>query len=252
MQTVRNLHRAHLLAIPFENIEIQLGEIPSLEHDAIFSKLVVNERGGWCFEQNLLFAWALKQIGVRHELIGASVNRTKAVDGAPINHLAVLAYVEEKPYLCDVGFGNGCLTPLPLEEGTFNDTRFDFKLVHHGHHWRFYNHRENGASYDFTGEPVDRATIEAANATLATALDSPFVQTLVVARLTEDGFSTLTNAALRRHTPTQINEESSPNAAALALVLKEHFSLEIPNVDSLWTRVAEQHKKWLRQRIRGF
>ena len=250
-QTLRNLHRAHLLAIPFENIDVQLGTVPSLEHDAIFEKLVVRERGGWCFEHNLLFAWVLKQIGLRVDLLGATVNRSRHVEGAQINHLALLVHLDE-PYLADVGFGNGFLTPTPLREGPFNDGRFDFKLTCHGNYWRFYNHRENGATYDFTGEPVHMETLEAANRSLATTSESPFVQTLVCARLTEAGMVTLTNAALRIFSPERMNEESASSRESFVRMLREHFALEIEQNEALWTRVADQHKRWLRKRIRGF
>jgi N-hydroxyarylamine O-acetyltransferase len=250
-QTLHNLHRAHLLAIPFENIDVQLGDVPSLELDRIFEKLVVRERGGWCFEQNLLFAWAIKQIGLRAGLIGATVNRSRHVEGAPINHLALLVHLDE-PYLADVGFGNGFLTPAPLREGSFNDGRFDFKLTCHGNFWRFYNHRENGATYDFTGEPVDPAILDAANRSLATTSESPFVQTLVCAQLTENGMATLTNAGLRLYTPAHMNEESASSHDSFARILREHFGLEIERSEALWTRVADQHKRWLRKRIRGF
>lgn len=252
VQTLRQLHRAHLLAIPFENVDVQLGMTPPVEHDAIFDKLVVRERGGWCFEHNLLFAWVLKQIGLRHDLIGATVNRSAKVEGAPINHMALLVYVDDEPYLADVGFGNGFLTPAPLREGAFNDGRFEFKLVHHGNYWRFYNHRENGATYDFTGESTDLATIAAANENLATAADSPFVQTLVCARLTDDGVATLTNASLRRFAAQQMNEETATSQAALERFLRDYFGLRIEEGAALWARVDDQHKKWLRKRIRGF
>jgi N-hydroxyarylamine O-acetyltransferase len=250
-QTLHNLHRAHLLAIPFENIDVQLGLVPSLEPDAIFEKLIVRERGGWCFEHNLLFAWVVKQIGLRVDLIGATVNRSRHVEGAPINHLALLVHLDE-PYLADVGFGNGFLIPTPLREGTFNDGRFDFKLTCHGNYWRFYNHRENGATYDFTGETADLATIDAANRSLATTSESPFVQTLVCAQLTEDGMTTLTNAALRAYSPAHMNEESASSHESFERILREHFSLTIDRSEALWTRVADQHKRWLRKRIRGF
>jgi len=250
-QTLHNLHRAHLLAIPFENVDIQLGSVPSLEHDALIDKLVVRERGGWCFEMNLLFAWVLRQIGLRVDLIGATVNRSKHVEGAPINHLALLVHFDE-PYLADVGFGNGILTPAPLREGTFNDGRFDFKLTCHGNYWRFYNHRENGATYDFTAEPVALETIEAANRSLATTTESPFVQTLVCSQLTENGMVTLTNAALRVFSSDHIKEETAASHDAFCVMLKTYFGLEIEQSEALWTRVADQHKRWLRKRIRGF
>ncbi|HTU69213.1 MAG TPA: arylamine N-acetyltransferase [Candidatus Baltobacteraceae bacterium] len=249
--TLHNLHRAHLLAIPFENIDVQLGLVPPIEHDAIFEKIVLRERGGWCFEHNLLFAWVLRQIGLRVDVIGATVGRTKPVEGTPINHVALFVHLDE-PYLADVGFGNGFLNPTPLQEGTFNDGRFDFKLTNHGKFWRFYNHRENGATYDFSGDNAGAETIEAANRSLATTSESPFVQTLVCAQLREDGMVTLTNAALRIFSPKQMNEESASSHESFTRILREYFALKIDRSEALWTRVADQHKRWLRKKIRGF
>jgi N-hydroxyarylamine O-acetyltransferase len=248
-QTLHNLHRHHLLAIPFENIDVQLGLVPSLEHDAIFEKIVKRGRGGWCFEMNLLFAWVLRQVGMRVDLIGATVG--KRVENAPIGHLALLVHLDQ-PYLADVGFGNGFLTPAPLKEGAFNDGRFDFKLTCHASYWRFYNHRENGATYDFTGEPVSMDAIETANRRLATTAESPFVQTLVCSRLTERGMVTLTNAGLRIFSPDGIVEETASSLQAFTQKLDEHFALAIERSEALWTRVSDQHKRWLKKRLRGF
>src|SRR5688572_26521258 len=52
LHTLRALHRAHLLAIPYENLDIHLGRRLTLEPEAIFDKLVDERRGGWCFEMN--------------------------------------------------------------------------------------------------------------------------------------------------------------------------------------------------------
>ncbi len=250
-QTLRNLHRHHLLAIPFENVDIQLGLVPSLDRDAIFEKIVLRERGGWCFEMNLLFAWALEQIGIRAETIGATVHRSKPVPGASIDPLALLVHLDE-PYLADVGFGNGSLIPTPLVEGTFNDGRFDFKLTWHGKYWRFYNHRDNGATYDFTGEPIGSATIEAANRSLATTSESPFVQTLVCARLSDDGVTTLTNGMLRILSHDRIDEQTAASEAALARILRDRFGIALDRPAALWPRVSDQQNRWLHKRMRGF
>jgi N-hydroxyarylamine O-acetyltransferase len=249
-QTLHNLHRAHLLAIPFENIDVQTGHVPSLDEDAIFEKIVKDERGGWCFEMNLLFAWALRQTGMRVETIGATVGKREP--GKAIDHIALLVHLDGEPYLADLGFGNGFLTPTPLREGAFNDGRFDFKLTCHGSYWRFYNHRENGATYDFTGEPIGLDEIEIANRRLATTAESPFVQTLVCTRLIDHGMITLTNTALRIYDTGGITEETAPNAAAFDAILRIRFGLAIDAVDALYTRAAEQHKSWLKKKLRGF
>ncbi len=125
-QTLHDLHRAHLLAIPFENIDVQRGRTPSLALDDIFEKLVVNRRGGWCFEMNGLFAWALRELGFRVDLLGAAVGRDKRGDAKLMNHLTLLVHLDE-PYLADVGFGNGTLTPFPYTRR--NVCRWSIPLV---------------------------------------------------------------------------------------------------------------------------
>lgn len=55
-ETLYALHRAHLLAIPYENLDIHLGRPLTLSLPDIFDKLVTQKRGGWCFEMNGLFA----------------------------------------------------------------------------------------------------------------------------------------------------------------------------------------------------
>ncbi len=247
--TLRTLHRAHLLAIPFENVDVQLGNVPSLDIQTLFGKIVERRRGGWCFEMNLLFAWVLRSIGFELDLIGAIVG--KHDDGAPINHLALLVYFEE-PYLADVGFGNGFLVPTALRHGTFNDGRFDFRLADHGAYWTFHNHAESGTSYDFTTQPIGLEQIEPANRFLATSSDSPFVRTFVCMRLTDDGMVTLTNAALRVYSPERIVEETATTAQAFEAMLREHFDLNVEGIETLWPRVSDQHKRWVQKKLRGF
>ncbi len=71
--TLRDLHCAHLLTIPYENLDIHLGRTLPLGEADIFSKLVTQKRGGWCFEMNGLFAWALRELGFVVTLLVAGV-----------------------------------------------------------------------------------------------------------------------------------------------------------------------------------
>jgi len=250
-QTLHGLHRAHLLAIPFENVDIQLRVRPTLDTDAIYEKIVAQGRGGWCYEMNALFGWALRELGFRADYVAGAVNRQRSGEKALMNHLALVVHVGSD-YLADVGFGNGTLAPLPLREGTFNDGRFDFRLSKHGDWWRFHNHRHNGATYDFTERAYELADFEAKMRMLATTSESPFVQHLVLGQLTEDGMITLTNAALQIHRAKEIVEETAPNARELDRILREHFRLEVGEIDALWNRVSSQHKNWIRKKVRGF
>jgi N-hydroxyarylamine O-acetyltransferase len=250
-QTLHALHRAHLLAVPFENLEVQFGRIPSLDVERIYDKIVVARHGGWCFEMNGLFGWALREIGFNVDYVGASVERAKRA-AAPINHLALIVRLEQQPYLADVGFGNGPLTPLPLRTGTHNDTRFDFHLTRDGDWWRFHNHRYDGMTYDFMEIPVELQDFRAQNDWLATSAESHFVQNLICMRLTDDGVVRLTNGLLEAFTTSAIKEEAAVTPEALSRMLLERFDLKVERIAELWQRVSAQHKIMLRKRIRGF
>ena len=250
-QTLHNLHRAHLLAIPFENIDVQTRVRPTFDLEAIFEKIVERRRGGWCYEMNGLFAWALRELGFDVAMAGAAVGRAKNGDKASMNHLTLIVQLDQ-PYLADVGCGNGMLVPTPLREGTFNDGRFDFRLTREGDWWRFHNHRHNGATYDFTERAYDFRAFEHKARMLATTAESPFVQNLVVGRLTEEGMVFLTNAALQRFSGSEIAEETAPNARELERILREHFDLEVPNIEALWNRVASQQRGATKRKMRGF
>jgi arylamine N-acetyltransferase len=57
------IHRGHAFAIPYENLDVQLGRPLDFDTDRIFDKLVMHPRGGWCYETHILLEWALREIG---------------------------------------------------------------------------------------------------------------------------------------------------------------------------------------------
>src|SRR5512135_3562244 len=62
--TLRSLHRAHMLAVPFENLDIvPLHREIHLDEPALWEKIVLRRRGGFCYELNGLFAWLLRHCG---------------------------------------------------------------------------------------------------------------------------------------------------------------------------------------------
>jgi N-hydroxyarylamine O-acetyltransferase len=113
--TLRALHRAHLLAVPFENLDIHLGRPIDLSLDRLYDKIVRRRRGGFCYELNGLFAWALAEIGFWVQLHSARVFEGEAL-GPDFDHLALQVHAG-RAVLADVGFGDCFLEPLQLEEG---------------------------------------------------------------------------------------------------------------------------------------
>ena len=55
--TLAALQKAHVCSVPFENLDVQLGRPLSTSIQEAYEKIVINMRGGWCYEQNGLFGW---------------------------------------------------------------------------------------------------------------------------------------------------------------------------------------------------
>jgi N-hydroxyarylamine O-acetyltransferase len=113
---LRELHRAHLLTVPFENLSIHLGEPISLSADDLIAKIVGRRRGGFCYEVNGAFALLLERLGGRVERMAARVHGASGL-GPPLDHLALVVHLPDGsgPWLADVGFGSHSTYPLEFE-----------------------------------------------------------------------------------------------------------------------------------------
>lgn len=114
-ETLRALHAAHMRSVPFENLSIHAGEPIVLEDAALFEKIVVRRRGGFCYEDNGLFAALLRALGFDVSMLAAGVAKAQGVYGPPFDHMALLVKLEQR-WLADVGFGDSFVEPLLLDE----------------------------------------------------------------------------------------------------------------------------------------
>ena len=63
--SLRTVHRAHQLTVPFENLSIHLAEPVSLDERDLIDKIVRRRRGGFCYELNGAFALLLEALGAQ-------------------------------------------------------------------------------------------------------------------------------------------------------------------------------------------
>src|SRR5689334_12281635 len=102
---LRSLHRQHMYPIPFENLAIPLGREIKLDMERIYEKIIVNGRGGFCYEQNARFAWVLRAIGFNVDMLSAGVARKDGSFGPDYDHMLLLVRIDVEPWIADVGFG---------------------------------------------------------------------------------------------------------------------------------------------------
>src|SRR6266705_2919273 len=113
---LRDLHRAHLFAVPFENLDIAFGRKIICDEDAFLRKIIERHRGGFCYELNGAFAALLRSLGFQVSLLSARVPREDGSLSPEFDHLTLRVDLEE-PWLADVGFGDCFLEPLRLRTG---------------------------------------------------------------------------------------------------------------------------------------
>ena len=117
IETLRVLHVAHLMSVPFENLDIHLGRTIVLDESHLFEKIVRQRRGGFCYELNGLFAGMLCALGFRVAMLSAGVARKSGGFGPEFDHMTLAVDIGEEQWLADVGFGDGFLEPLRLTAG---------------------------------------------------------------------------------------------------------------------------------------
>ena len=203
--TLTDLHHLHPERIPFENLDSWLGIPPAIETEAVFNKLVIQKRGGYCYEHNWLFMQVLKTIGYQVSGLAARVLWMQP-EGfiAPRTHMALLAVVDGNDWLCDVGFGGQTMTaPLSLHstapQQTPNET---LCLQKKENEYLLQTSMPDGwrSMYSFTTEIQHLPDYQQANWFVSTHPESRFVRNLVAARVEGRTRHALVNNRYTRHT----------------------------------------------------
>jgi N-hydroxyarylamine O-acetyltransferase len=124
LETLRGVVEAHSAAISYESIDVLLDRPPKLDLAALQRKMIGGGRGGYCFEQNMLFRAGLRSLRFDVTSLQARVVRGLAIDAPrPMLHMVLQVNLPEGPFLADVGFGNLAPTaPLLMSADLEQDT----------------------------------------------------------------------------------------------------------------------------------
>lgn len=242
LPTLGQVHAAHLAAIPFEDLDTQLGRPPGLDPDAIFDKLVHRRRGGWCYEMNGLLGRVLAELGFKVTRMAGGVMRETLGDEVLGGHLCLLVELDQ-PYLVDVGFGGSLLHPIPLheEEHLIPPFRVSLSRLDDGF-WR-YRQQAHGApfSYDFRAEPADEGLIAERCEWQGTHPDSNFTQNLVAHKRVGERHISLRGRVVEVTTPAGAERRTLQSADELVQALCTEFGLDLPEAAGLWDKVCARH-----------
>ncbi len=230
-ESLRRLQLRHLLAVPFENLSIHLGERIDLEETALADKLVRRRRGGFCYELNGAFAALLSALGFSVTPLAARVFGGDGL-GPPLDHLALRVDLTE-PWLADVGFGRFCHHPVRLDvRAEQPDPAGAVRILDRG---------AGDVDVVVGGEPQYR--LEAHPRALAefeptcwwhqTSPRSHFTRSLVCSLLTESGRVTLSGRTLVRTRGDVRDELTLADDAQVLTAYRDHFGIVLDRVPSV-------------------
>ena len=231
--TVRRLHRAHQIAVPFENLSIHLSEPISLEESDLVDKIVQRRRGGFCYELKGLFALLLEALGASVTRVAARVHGDSGF-GPPFDHLALIVRPADGsgPWLADVGFGRHSDYPLLLDRRAGQDDPAGEFLLADAPDGDLDVLRDGRPQYRI--ELRERALDDFVPTCWwqQTSPRSHFTEGTICSRLTEDGRVSISGRTLIQTSGTARTERQLDGDDALLAAYREHFGITLRHVPS--------------------
>ena len=246
LETLRALTELHPAAIPFEAIDVLLDRGIDLSPEAVDAKLIERRRGGYCYEQNGLFARVLKAIGFEVEGLAASVRWMEAPGSVPLplTHRVLRVTIDGAPWLADVGFGSCVPTaPLRMDITDPQPTRHEtFRIVPLGPQRLVQALVEDRWQpvYSIASEPWLDSHYELANWYSSTHPASHFRHRLIVTRSTPEARYVLVEGRLTIRWPDGSSDRRYLDEDGIMRALEDIFQLP---VEAEWRTIAEQAAK---------
>ena len=251
LDTLVALHAHHPAAIPFENLDPLLRRPVWLDQATLQQKLVRNGRGGYCYEQNLLFSAALGALGFTVTGLAARVLwNVPEHTVRPRSHMLMRVDVAGQAYIADVGFGGLTLTAplrlaLDIEQATPHEV---FRLIQSGQDlvlqarigeaWK--------TLYRFDQTQQLLPDYEMANWYTSTHPDSHFLRSLVAARAMAGArYALLNNELAVHHTNGVTDRRTLKSGSDIRAALTSTFGITLPDVgeldNTLQRLITEEH-----------
>ena len=224
-RTLSELHRAHMLAVPFENLDIHLGVANVLDPEHVFDKVVTRRRGGWCYELNGLFALLLEALGFAVTRYSAAVVLSDP-PSPDFAHLTLRVDLDRQ-WLADVGFGASFTRPLRLDDDGDQARDGNTYRVTSGPDGRMALHENGVPQYAFALEPRRMDEFAEMCVLQQTSPGSHFLQAPMCSRATEDGRVSLAGMRLITTTNHGRSERELESEADRTAVLRDLFGVDL-------------------------
>ncbi|WP_017660606.1 arylamine N-acetyltransferase family protein [Baaleninema simplex] len=231
VEVLRALQESHLLTVPFENLDVHYGRAIELDLDRIYKKVVLSQRGGFCYELNGLFYELLKGLGFQVKRISARIFARNQGSEREFDHLVTIARLDDRDFLLDVGFGEFTLHPLTIKPGIVQqDPRGNFIIEkHEGDVYRV-DKIENGEvepQYLFTLKERELSEFQEMCRYHQTHPESFFTRQRLISLARKNGRVTIAGNKLKISESDRVEEIELENEAMFESKLKEYFGVTL-------------------------
>lgn len=230
------LIKKHLEVLSFCNIPILLEKNISLELDAIVQKMIEQKKGGYCFEHNKLIYETLKYFGFEVEAPFARVLNNKNVDVAKTHRFTVLKFEGER-YIVDAGFS--FLSPNSLIKFGNTPTKTTLERDYiikelDANNFELSMLQPNGlyTLYSFDLTKHNEQDFEMGHFYSSKHKDAPFVNNLVLSKITDAKISSLKNNSYHETTKDSKKEIIIKTEEDFSGILRDKFEYNISNEDT--------------------
>ncbi|KPU43132.1 N-hydroxyarylamine O-acetyltransferase [Oxobacter pfennigii] len=234
-ETLYGIHLAHTFNVPFENLDVYLRRPIPLDKESLFKKIVLNKRGGYCFEMNGLFSFVLQDLGFKVSNLLARGTRD-GITYSPKTHQVLMVELDGKRYLADVGYGNdGIEAPVlmepNLEQKHFHNT---YRILEDPKVGYILQRKVDDGfriMYAFTLEECSPMDYVMSNHYTATYPESLFIKIRLCTMPSKEGRITLTDGNLKVIKDGTITETKlSGDEKEFNELLKKYFKLDMETV----------------------
>lgn len=237
LATLATVLRAHMHAIPFENIDVLLGRGIALDLATLQAKLVQAKRGGYCFEHALLFKAALEHLGFSPVPHLARVIAHAPRHVASRAHMFLTVPLREGLHVVDPGFGGlAACVPVPLVDGLrTSDGAQTHWLTREDRHGVLHAEVDGRAQDCWISafehdNPID---FEMSNHFTATFPASAFRQRLMLQALTPRGRVSVMNRDVTVREDGRSERYELADRQELRALLARDFGFDLPEVERL-------------------
>ena len=222
-----------MLSVPLENLDYHIGRRIILDNSRLFAKIVLERRGGVCYETNGLLSALLAELGFDVEMISAGGALEEGGFDPPFDHMALLVRLNHL-WLVDVGFGDSFCEPLLVDDQGEQGQRGDLYRIMRDNEYLILQRRRQPNPwknlYRFTLESCQYADFAEMCHFQQTSPESPYTRSRVCTMATPGGRVTLLNRHLIITERGERTQRSISSEEEYRTALYQYFGIDLRDI----------------------